>query len=273
MSSLVEWYSLKCVPRLLRNRVWQTKAAVRRCAALSACPAHWWVCGTFDTSGAKISRSRMIPFPFLQVFAATDATTLGLNGSNAESEFSDFPGEHPSDKDLSDWLDAVLPKLRRAYGALLRGETPQNLLQYEGGADDLTGLVRIDPNAAPPSGMNEARVMQHNRHVDVEHAAKASRRRQLENGLRTEKNNLAQTVITMLRRRAPLRLKALLARHAVVGHADCHDGAQMMNDLIALRGTVGQHEEGLDHDREVERLRDESLPDGCSVDDYMLPRQ
>ena len=167
----------------------------------------------------------MIPFPFLQVFAATDATTLGLNGSNAESEFSDFPGEHPSDKDLTDWLDAVLPKLRRAYGALLRGETPQNLLQYEGGADDLTGLVRIDPNVAPPAGMNEARVMQHNRHVDVEHAAKASRRRQLENGLRTEKNNLAQTVITMLRRRAPLRLKALLARYAVAGHADCHDAS------------------------------------------------
>ena len=159
MSSLVEWYSLKCVPRLLRKRVWQTKAAVRRCAALSACPAHWWVCGTFGTSGAKISCSRMIPFPFLQVFAATDATALGLNGSNAESDFSDFPGEHPSDKDLSDWLDAVLPKLCRAYGALLRGETPQNLLQYEGGADDLTGLVRIDPNVAPPTGMNEARLI------------------------------------------------------------------------------------------------------------------
>ena len=55
-----------------------------------------------------------------------------------------------------------------------------------------------------------------------------------------------------------------MARYAVAGHADCHDGVQMMNDLIALRGTVGQHEEVLDHDREVERLRDESLPDGCS---------
>ena len=178
----------------------------------------------------------MIPFPFFQVFAATDATTSGIGGSHAESELSDFPGEHPSDKDLTDWLDAVLPKLRRAYGAILRGETPQHLLQYEGGADDLTGLRRIDATAAPPAGMSAARVMQHNRHVDVEHAAVASRRRQLANGLRTEKNNLAQLVITMLRRRAPLRLKALLASHAVAGHAECHDGAAMMNAIIALRG-------------------------------------
>ena len=104
----------------------------------------------------------MIPFPFFQVFAATDATTSGIGGSHAESELSDFPGEHPSDKDLTDWLDAVLPKLRRAYGAILRGETPQHLLQYEGGADDLTGLRRIDTTAAPPAGMSSARVMQHN---------------------------------------------------------------------------------------------------------------
>ena len=213
----------------------------------------------------------MIPFPFFQVFAATDATTSGIGGSHAESELSDFPGEHPSDKDLTDWLDAVLPKLRRAYGAILRGETPQHLLQYEGGADDLTGLRRIDATAAPPAGMSAARVMQHNRHVDVEHAAVASRRRQLANGLRTEKNNLAQLVITMLRRRAPLRLKALLALHAVAGHAECHDGAAMMNAIIALRGTVGQHEEVQDHDREVERLRDEALPNGCAVDDYAYP--
>ena len=150
----------------------------------------------------------MIPFPLFQVFAATDATTANSGGSNADSDLSDFPGEHPSDKDLTDWLDAVLPKLRRAYGALMRGETPQHLLQYEGGADDLTGLDRIDTTVAPPAGMSAARVMQHNRHVDVERAAVASRLRQLTNGLRTEKNNLAQLVITMLRKKAPLHLKA-----------------------------------------------------------------
>ena len=56
---------------------------------------------------ARRSLAEMIPFPFFQVFAATDATTSGIGGSHAESELSDFPGEHPSDKDLTDWLDAV----------------------------------------------------------------------------------------------------------------------------------------------------------------------
>ena len=90
-------------------------------------------------------------FPFLQVFAMTDTVTSSLGGlggaSSGSSDLPDFPGEHPSDKDLCDWLDVVMPKLRRLYGALLRGETPQHLLQFENGADDLTGLVRIDPAA------------------------------------------------------------------------------------------------------------------------------
>ena len=58
----------------------------------------------------------MIPFPFLQVIAATD-TTSASGGKNGESDYTDFPGERPSDKDLADWLDAVLPTLRRTYGA------------------------------------------------------------------------------------------------------------------------------------------------------------
>ena len=204
-----------------------------------------------------------LPLPLLHMFAATDATT-----ATPDADCSDFPGEHPTDKDLSDWLDSVLPKLRRAYGALMRGETPQHLLQYEGGADDLTGLERIDTAAPAPAGMNPARIMQYNRQVDVERAGVASRRRSLVNGLRTEKNNLAQWIISALRKKAPLRLKALKRRHAVVGHDECHDGVGMINELIALRGSIGQHEEVQDHDREVERMRDEPLPDGCSVDDY-----
>ena len=210
-------------------------------------------------------------FPFLQVFAMTDTVTSSLGGlggaSTGSSDLPDFPGEHPSDKDLCDWLDLVMPKLRRLYGALLRGETPQHLLQFENGADDLTGLERIDP-AATPEGMSVARVMQHNRQVDVETKAVVARRNQLAAGLRTERSNLAQLVIGMMQRKAPLRLKSLLATHAVAGYDECYKGDAMVKDLLALRGTTGQHEEVQDHDREVERMRDEPLPDGCSVDDY-----
>ena len=164
----------------------------------------------------------------------TDTAISALSGSTnaGSSDLPEFPGEHPSDKDLSDWLDAVMPKLRRLYGALLRGETPQHLLQFENGADDLTGLARIDPSS-PPTGMTAARVMQHNRQVDVETRAVLSRKNQLVAGLRTERSNLAQLVIGMMQRRAPLRLKALLVRHAVVGFDDTYAGDAMVKDLIA----------------------------------------
>ena len=50
----------------------------------------------------------MIPFPLFQVFAATDAATANSGGSNADSDLSDFPGEHPSDKDLTMYIRGLL---------------------------------------------------------------------------------------------------------------------------------------------------------------------
>ena len=75
----------------------------------------------------------------------------------------------------------------------------------------------------------------------------------------------AQWLEARMRKRAGLRLKRLKAAHAD-GHY--HDGAAMYNALEALRGTTGKHEETLDHDREVEKMRDEFLPDGCAVSEY-----
>ena len=66
---------------------------------------------------------------------------------------------------------------------------------------------------------------------------------------------------------APLRLADMLSRHALTPPGAFNGGA-LMRELIALEGTLGIHEDTRDHDREVERLRDESLADGCAASDF-----
>ena len=80
----------------------------------------------------------MFPLDLLSVFAATSAAgnPAGSNGGADGSEL-EFPGEQPTDKELSDWLDAVGPGIRRIYGAALRGDTPSHLVKLQHGADDL----------------------------------------------------------------------------------------------------------------------------------------
>ena len=110
--------------------------------------------------------------------------------------------------------------------------------------------------------------MAHNRKVQEAVAAKDSRAEQLKMGLREDKDQLSQVLVRSLRPKASLRLDELLEKHKVAGVADCHDGAAMLADLVALRGTTGVLEETRDHDREVERMRDEFLADGCDVHDF-----
>ena len=78
---------------------------------------------------------------FMPMFAATDAAAPTGNGSTKSSGLTEFPGEEPTDKEISDWLELNLPILRQVYGALMRGETPSHLKQYQGGADDLVGTT------------------------------------------------------------------------------------------------------------------------------------
>ena len=64
---------------------------------------------------------------FIPVLAATDAATV--DGKERKNGVTEFPCEEPSEKELSDWLDTNLPILRQMFGALLRNETPANLVQ------------------------------------------------------------------------------------------------------------------------------------------------
>ena len=76
----------------------------------------------------------------LPMFAAMN----GLPTKKAEggpSDLAEFPDEVPSEKQLKDWLNVVDPVVRRSHGALLRGETPADLVLTKATAErDLTGF-------------------------------------------------------------------------------------------------------------------------------------
>ena len=110
--------------------------------------------------------------------------------------------------------------------------------------------------------------MKHNFSVRQAQLRNSKRKEQLDAALLERSNALAQSIDLSMREFAPLRLKRLLADHQVPGVANTYDGIEMWKAIMALRGKVGLTEEYIDHDREVEKMRDERLPDGCSVTDF-----
>ena len=201
--------------------------------------------------------------PFLTAFAATGAPIDRTKRSNG---LSDFPAEEPSEKDLDDWLNENGPHVRQTHGAILRGETPPNLVHYDY-QDDLTGFAEIAAPSSEDAGA-AAKRQAHNLKVRQMQKANATRKATLDAGMLEAKNVLAQSLITALRPNAPLRLAALLTKHAIAGHAEAYNGPGMWRDLEALRGSTGLLDETRDHDREVECMWDEFLPDGCAVQDF-----
>ena len=75
------------------------------------------------------------------------------NCEDGERQNLDFPGEQPSDKELSDWLDAVLSTVRQTHGVILNGDTPSHLVELTLGPDDLTGYTRIRNGSLRRSSM------------------------------------------------------------------------------------------------------------------------
>ena len=105
----------------------------------------------------------MLPQVMWPVLAAMPAPTD--NREDGDRRNLDFPGEQPSDKELNDWLDAVLPIIRQTYGAILNGDTPSHLIELTLGADDLTGYTRIRANSTEAGTMTAGQVAAHNRKI------------------------------------------------------------------------------------------------------------
>ena len=151
--------------------------------------------------------------PLLTAMAATDAPTA--ERKERAGGLSEFPNEEPSEKELDDWLKDNGPVLRKAHGALMRGETPPELVKYDR-QDDLTGYTEIPPPPTAGSAADESRRLAHNWKVKQARADNDAKKTALESGLREAKNMIAEMLITALRPNAPLRLEALLTTHCLL---------------------------------------------------------
>ena len=78
-----------------------------------------------------------------------DALSSTHNTAASSDNLSSFPGEEPPIKEKYDWVKANQPIMRRKYGALLRGETPAELVAFHPSKlPDLSALVPMtDPDA------------------------------------------------------------------------------------------------------------------------------
>ena len=83
--------------------------------------------------------------PLLTAMAATDAPTA--ERKERAGGLSEFPNEEPSEKELDDWLKDNGPVLRKAHGALMRGETPPELVKYDR-LDELNAAFKIEVKSA-----------------------------------------------------------------------------------------------------------------------------
>ena len=115
------------------------------------------------------------------VFAAMDGVA-STDGTTRKDGIDEFPDESPTDKQMSDWLDAVDPFITSRFGAALRDETPSHLKQYAG-VDDLTGFT-ILPDTV--TGMRPDQIQSHNYKVRQAMAAKQLKRDALAEGLRDQ---------------------------------------------------------------------------------------
>ena len=206
----------------------------------------------------------------LPVFAATDAPQAESEASGKRGGLTEFPGEEPTDEEITDWLKANLPVIMRNYGPAVRNETPFHLLKYLRGADDLSDYTRIDPASEEGKKMTMAQVQTHNRRITEAEKAVAERADSYKQGMKEYLDGLAQVVRAVMEPHAPLRLESMLERCPLAGApvGTAHDGGKMIREIVALKGTLGIFEETRDHDRAVEALRDTPLPDGCPVSMY-----
>ena len=100
--------------------------------------------------------------PLITAMAATDAPTASRAKEN--DGITEFPSEEPSEKELTDWLNRNRPVLTKTHGALLRGETPADLVRYDR-QHDLTGFTEMAPPSGTESASDASKRMMHNRKV------------------------------------------------------------------------------------------------------------
>ena len=205
------------------------------------------------------------------LYAADSTGAIGAAMSTAANglRLAEFPGEEPSEKELSDWIKETMPMLRRAgYGPILRREIPPTLLH-------LTS-PEIVPSELTPEQITAAGPIDSQKYDRTRlQVIRSNQQRKLQltecmRGIRTQLHAMIEIA---MKDRAPLRFDALEASHPekddksnIIPHV--YDGVGMIADIVKLAGHVGLLDDPRDHDREIEKMRDSVLSDGCMAQEY-----
>ena len=204
------------------------------------------------------------------LFGADATGAIGSAVNSSIGSLLSFPCEEPSEKELTDWIDGAKPMLRRAgYGPILRRETPPALLHLKGS--------EVVPDALTVEEATAAGAVESAKHERVRqqlirtNEQRATQLRESERNVRSQLHGMLETAMLGTAR---LRLNGLQSRHLEkdvngVVIPDAYDGVGMLLEIFSLVGAVGLLDDPRDHDREVEKMRDNSLPDGCSAQDYL----
>jgi hypothetical protein len=192
---------------------------------------------------------------YSSAYGATDSYSNVSSEKAFKTELSVFPAQDPPESVLKEWIEQNDSIVRQEFGPLLRGETPTQLIRIKDAADaDLSDLSEV----AVPTDADAKTRIDLTRHNHAFRKAKREKKVALDEYVakfREHRDKLAKLLERSLRPHAELRLLALQKKHKEAGH-EAHKGDLMYKELLALVGKTGVHEEIVDHDKAVERIRE-----------------
>eukprot|EP00965_Chrysotila_dentata_P069690 2302076-Pleurochrysis_carterae.AAC.2 len=142
---------------------------------------------------------------------------------------------------------------------MLRGELPTAALSLTP-----RNLDDIPPIATTTTGPGAARAALR---AQVEHENKMKQESK-EAMVQDYSNRIASLQATAMRRKASMKLKKLQDTHAFLMNPSVYDGVQMFKELKHKLANLHDAYDADEHEREVERIRDDLLPDNCTSQDF-----
>eukprot|EP00965_Chrysotila_dentata_P047883 1588359-Pleurochrysis_carterae.AAC.1 len=170
------------------------------------------------------------------------------------------PGQTPDQVELKQFPDAFQDSMdQKPYGAMLRGE-----LSYAAPSLEPRSLEDIPPIADAASGSAATRAALR---AQVEHENKIKQKAR-EALVRDYSNRIASILAASMRPKAGVKLRKLQGMHDLTMYPSMYDGVQMLkelkDELLNLHDAYGSDE----HERKIELMRDETLPDNCPGQEF-----
>ena len=197
-----------------------------------------------------------------------DMESLNIASSKSADDWLPvWPSEEAPAQFVEEYFRKATPLITlKGFDFDVRGETPPSMLKYDN-LTDVRGLTEMTP-AADATVSQQIAIQKHNLMLRSQINANALLVQQGTLEKRRHRNLFAQAIILSLTPNAPVRLEALMTKHAVAGHANTYNGTEMWKDLIKLKTADSLTTERVDHDRVLESMRDNMLADGCSAQEY-----